>query len=274
MEDPAQNNTASRFQPNCTIAVVISAAGSSRRMGGIKKEYCPLGPDYTDNEGKPLTVLGAAVSAFAASPRIETIVITVPLNAEIGEFAARESLPDRFLGGEVPPRILFIPGGMNRRISVHHALTLLAGYYPDYVLIHDGARPWIDRDLIERIIDGVIQHRAVIPCLPLIETPKEIDDRGFVRRHLKRAYVETAQTPQAFAYPEILAAHEQAAERELHECIEYTDDAEVWGEFIGPVAVIQGSAANRKITFPEDLRTSNVSAASQEDKGASNGGRS
>jgi 2-C-methyl-D-erythritol 4-phosphate cytidylyltransferase len=253
MESSLNNETASSLSPNYTVAVVVSAAGSSRRMGGVKKEYCPLGPDYTDEEGKPLTVLGGVIRAFAASSRIETIVIVVPVDPELGEFAARKSLPARFLKSNARPRILFVPGGMSRRISVHHGLSLLSAYPSDYVLIHDGARPWVDAALIDRIIDGTIQHRAAIPCLPLIETPKEIDETGFIRRHLKRARVWTAQTPQGFAYPEILSAHEQAAERELQERIEYTDDAEVWGEFIGPVAVIPGSPENRKITFPEDI---------------------
>ncbi|MDR2534991.1 MAG: 2-C-methyl-D-erythritol 4-phosphate cytidylyltransferase [Treponema sp.] len=235
------------------IAAVISAAGASRRMGGVKKEYCSLGSGYLDDEGKPLTVLGAAVSAFAASSRIEIIVIVVPPNAETGEFAARKSLPLRFLEHDRGPLILFVPGGKSRRLSVHHGLALLSAYLPDYVLIHDGARPWIDKDLIDRSIDEMLLRRAVIPYMPLIETPKEIDDQGFIRRHLKRSYLGTAQTPQGFAYPEILIAHERAAERELQEHIEYTDDAEVWGEFIGPVAVIPGSPENRKITFPQDL---------------------
>ena len=235
------------------IAAIISAAGSSVRMGGVKKEYMPLGNDYTDSEGKPLSVLASAVSAFVRSQHIETIIITVPLNPEYGEYAARASLPESFLKEDSHPKILFVPGGIKRRISVHHALSLLSAYSPDYVLIHDGARPWVDTDLIEKIIDSVIEYNAVIPCLPVIETPKEIDGQGFVLRHLKRANVETAQTPQAFAYPDILHAHEKAAERELRDSVEYTDDAEVWGEFMGNVKVIKGSPENRKITFPEDI---------------------
>ncbi|MDR3341835.1 MAG: 2-C-methyl-D-erythritol 2,4-cyclodiphosphate synthase [Treponema sp.] len=236
-----------------SIAAVICAAGSSHRMGGVKKEYCPLGQGTIDDEGRPLTVLGAATAAFAASPRIALIVIVVPPGAEKGEFAARTSLPARFLKPDAWPRILFVPGGSTRRVSVHHALSLLFAYQPGYVLIHDGARPWVDADLIERTIDAVIQYKAVIPLTPLIETPKELDDAGFVRRHLRRKNVGTAQTPQGFAFPDILAAHEKAAERELGEQVEYTDDAEVWGEFAGPVAVIPGSPGNRKITVPEDL---------------------
>jgi 2-C-methyl-D-erythritol 4-phosphate cytidylyltransferase len=254
------------------VATVICAAGSSTRMGGatggansgVKKEYRPLG-EQVDADGKPLTVLGAAASVFAAVPRVSLIVIVVPPRAEDGEFAARMSLPAHLLVSDTTPRILFVPGGATRRVSVHHALTLLAAYQPDYVLIHDGARPWVSDTLINRVIDAVLIHKAVIPLLSLVETPKELDEQGFVCRHLKRARVGTAQTPQAFAFPQILIAHDKAAERELRdirswrkkgarrEVIEYTDDAEVWGEFIGPVAVVVGSPENRKITFPEDL---------------------
>jgi 2-C-methyl-D-erythritol 4-phosphate cytidylyltransferase len=260
-------------------AVVITAAGSSSRMkgaagktGGGKKEYLPLG--RADETGKPLTVLGAALSAFAAFCEITTVVITVPPEAETGEFAARQALPARFLDGRGErPRLLFVPGGKTRRASVFHALSLLEPYQPRYVLIHDGARPWVDAPLIRRTMTAAIQYRAALPVLALVETPKEIaaaaelpegtagipgglpDQAGlfFVKRHLRRAHLGTAQTPQAFAFPEILYAHQKAAERERAEGFEYTDDAEVWGDFCGPVAVVPGSPENRKITFPEDL---------------------
>jgi 2-C-methyl-D-erythritol 4-phosphate cytidylyltransferase len=107
-------------------------------------------------------------------------------------------------------------------------------------------------------MEAVIAWQAALPLLPLVETPKETaaDVPGgpfFVKRHLRRASIGTAQTPQGFAFPEILYAHEKAAARELAEGFEYTDDAEVWGEFQGPVAAVAGSPENRKITFPGDL---------------------
>jgi 2-C-methyl-D-erythritol 4-phosphate cytidylyltransferase/2-C-methyl-D-erythritol 4-phosphate cytidylyltransferase/2-C-methyl-D-erythritol 2,4-cyclodiphosphate synthase len=222
-------------------------------MGGLKKEYRPLFPVRPGPGGEPLTVLGAAVLAFAASPRIGFIVITVPEDPASGEETARACLPSSlFEAGRSPPYppVRFVTGGPTRRASVHNALTFLATRNPAYVLIHDGARPWVDGDLIERIIDEVMRRRAAIPLLPVTETPKELDDAGFIIRHLVRSRVGTAQTPQAFAYPGILRAHEQAA---LGDGRDYTDDAEVWGEFQGPVAAIPGSPANRKITFPEDL---------------------
>ncbi|MFP3043261.1 2-C-methyl-D-erythritol 4-phosphate cytidylyltransferase [Treponema primitia] len=241
--------------PGANIAAVIAAAGSSNRMGGgLKKEYRPLGPGIDDAQGRPLTVLGAAVGAFAANPRIGIIVIIVPANPDSGEAAARSALPSSsLLNAGRRPRILFTSGGPTRRSSVHRALAMLSAYNPDYVLIHDGGRPWVDGLLIERTIDAVLRYSAVVPLLPLTETPKEFDKAGFVTRHLRRSSVGGAQTPQGFAFREILRAHELAAEREARENYEYTDDAEVWAEFIGPVAVVEGSPKNRKITFPEDL---------------------
>ncbi|MDR1950324.1 MAG: 2-C-methyl-D-erythritol 4-phosphate cytidylyltransferase [Spirochaetaceae bacterium] len=234
------------------IAAVITAAGSSKRMGGIKKEYRPLGGDARDPAGKPLSVLGAVALAFAAVRGIGLLVIPYPPESDEGEAAARASLPAGLLDA-AGPEIRFVPGGPTRRASVHRALSFLEPYAPSYVLIHDGARPWVEPDLIRGIIAAVIKHGAAIPLLPLTETPKETDGTGFVTRHLNRARTGTAQTPQAFAFPAILRAHEQAARREALEGPVYTDDAEIWGEFCGPVAVIPGSPRNRKITFPADM---------------------
>ena len=228
--------------PAPSVAVIICAAGSSRRMGGVKKEYRPL------ETGNSLTVLGAVASAFASCPRIQTIVIAVPPDRRDGE--ARASLPP-----DLGHAVKFVAGGESSRMSVHRGLSLLAGAPPDYALVHDGARPWIDGELIARVIDGAIRHGAAIPCVPLAETPKEIDRQGFISRHLPRRVVQAAQTPQGFRYGALLMAHEKAASRERDEGVEYTDDAEVWSEFVGPVAVVAGSRMNRKITFPEDIPT-------------------
>ena len=235
-----------------SIAAVICAAGSSNRMGGAKKEYLPFTPGLS--EGTHLTVLGAAAAAFAACPRIGPIVITIPPN---GENAARANLPAELLSAKLPSgeeRIMFTTGGPSRRASVHNALLRLEAFSLSHVLIHDGARPWIKRGLIEKIIDAALQYGAVIPGLPLTETPKELAPDGSVKRHLKRAQLCGAQTPQGFKFSEILTAHEKAAEKEKLENCEYTDDAEVWVEFIGQVMVIPGDPENRKITYPEDLR--------------------
>ena len=239
------------------VAAVICAAGLSARMGKVKKEYRPL-------PGSNLTVLGAAVSAFASVPAIRTIVIAVPDDPETGETAARNALPPGLLSGEKSPFVFFVPGGKTRRVSVFNALAALSAYKPGYVFIHDGARPWISPGLITRLMAQVKKNGAVIPLSPLTETPKETDSPlgntdapVFIKTHLRRAFTGTAQTPQAFVFPEIFRAHEKAARQEAWQeepgGEEYTDDAEVWAAFCGPVAAIPGEPENRKITFPEDL---------------------
>ena len=263
---------------NPNIAAIIVAAGSSKRMavslpdgnlpdgkspGGVKKEYRILSGSGS------LTVLGSAARAFAACKRISQIIIVIPKGHEK---MARASLP-----GNLPAEkeIVFVQGGASRQASAYNALCRLEKNQPveqpAFALIHDGARPWIKIELIERIIDAVILHKAVIPYLPVSETPKEMDftepdpahnanfqSSGFISRHLKRSRLGLAQTPQAFDFLGILKAHKMAidkmAAQKKSTAGEYTDDAEVWGEFIGKVAVIPGDPENRKITFPEDLR--------------------
>ena len=193
------------------FGALICAAGSSSRMGGIKKEFQIL-PEST----RPMTtVLGAAVSVFASIREIGPILVAIPQGMED---AARASLPAALAG-----RIEFVAGGKSRQESVHRALQALQAHMPAYVLIHDGARPWISADVVLRIMDKVREYGAAIPILPLVETPKEIDESGMILRHLPRSRVGTAQTPQGFPFPAILHAHEKAA---LREGIEYTDDAE------------------------------------------------
>jgi 2-C-methyl-D-erythritol 4-phosphate cytidylyltransferase len=236
------------------IAVVICAAGASSRFKlkgspACKKEYQKL------SNGN--TVLGTAVSTFASVPSVRVIVISIHEN---DENAVRAALPANLLTSE-KPKILFVTGGSTRKNSVFNALRLLTDFNPDYALIHDGARPWVSPLLIENIITAVKKHNAVIPLLPLTDTPKECESpfetqadndasAVFIKNHLKRKNIGIAQTPQAFKFPEILEAHKQAANVETEE---FTDDAEIWGRFYGQVAVICGEPENRKITFPEDL---------------------
>ena len=237
------------------VAAVICAAGKSTRMNTVKKkEYLPYG-----KEG--MTVLGASVTAFALIPEIESIVITVPDDPMLGEDTARKALPAQLLEKDAYPKILFVKGGKTRQESVFNALTYgLDGNAPDYVLIHDGARPWVSTSLIRKIIEGAKKHGAVIPILPITDTPKETEipleylkgnEPVLLKRHLKRSFTGIAQTPQGFSFPEILDAYRKA--QAASALASFTDDAEVWAAFYGGVWAVQGEPENRKITFPEDL---------------------
>jgi len=222
-----------------SVAAVILAAGSSSRMGGIKKEYQKIN---INNDS--ITVLGSSVRAFASNPCVQVIVIAIPKNDEA---AARNALPSEYLQSK-KLQIFFVDGGNTRSASVYNALSSLKSYNPDYVLIHDGARPWVSTELIQNIINAAVKHNAVIPLLPITDTPKECGE-GIIKRHLKRANVGIAQTPQGFNFMQILDAHKKAAMEQE----EFTDDAEIWGRFCGDVFYIPGELQNKKITFKEDL---------------------
>jgi 2-C-methyl-D-erythritol 4-phosphate cytidylyltransferase len=238
-----------------TAAAVIVAAGASSRMGGgIKKEYRRL-PGAFDSEGAPVTVLGAIVETFLAfQPEIAPIIVAHPLNAHNGETGARAAIGSR-LACAGQGRLFFVPGGATRQKSVWRALRLLSSWQPDIVLVHDGARPWLNAALIEKVLNAVKLHGAALPVLPLTETPKTISG-SFVSEHLKRESVVLAQTPQGFFFNALLSAHEKAAmqnEAETGRCREWTDDAEIYGAFSGQVACVEGDFMNRKITFANDL---------------------
>jgi len=273
----APRGAARPAEDGISVAAVICAAGSSSRMlaprgsrstdpsARLKKEYRLL-PGSVPS----LTVLSASVRAFASLPEVKVIVIAVPDDPFTGEMAARKAIHPALLRGKTAP-VIFVKGGSTRRASVLNALAALPEAFPEkegvrrFALIHDGARPWISPAFIRRIIAAVRRHPAVVPVLPPSETPKETtlelgdafgSGRGetvYVKNHLKRSFVGLAQTPQAFAFPEILELHLTAAEHERCTGAEFTDDAEIWGTFHGSVAAVPGDPRNRKITFPEDL---------------------
>jgi len=228
------------------IAAVILAAGASSRMSGVKKEFARL-KRRTEISGGD-TVLESCVRTFSALT--ENIIIVIP---EGCEEEARSALPKEFFNNK-SFKINFVTGGSTRRASVFNALSFLASFNPDYVLIHDGARPWVSSSLVKNSIAAVKKYNAVVPVLQLTETPKEVGSEqcevGFIKRHLKRVNVGLAQTPQTFKFSGIFDAHQKAAQV-IGE--EFTDDAEIWDRFCGKVAVIPGELENKKITFLQDL---------------------
>jgi 2-C-methyl-D-erythritol 4-phosphate cytidylyltransferase len=226
-------------------AGIIAAAGSSSRMGsGLKKEYRLL----PSASGKSLTVLAASLKPFIESGAFGALAIVHPPG---GEAPAREALDPETIaafGGT----LVFVPGGDSRMESVLCGLHALAPFDPRTVLIHDGARPFADASLVMAILDAAERFGAAVPLIPTVDTCKEIDASGLILRHLPRASVRAVQTPQGFSFKEILAVHEKA--RAETPGREFTDDSEMWGFYRGPVHSVRGSEANRKITFPEDLR--------------------
>jgi 2-C-methyl-D-erythritol 4-phosphate cytidylyltransferase/2-C-methyl-D-erythritol 2,4-cyclodiphosphate synthase len=141
-------------------------------------------------------------------------------------------------------------GGATRQASVHAGLEALASQLPDIVLIHDAARPFVTAALISRAIDAADATGAAVPAIPVTDTIKLIDVAGHVEATPERARLRIAQTPQAFRFDVILAAHRRAA---LDGRNDFTDDAAL-AEWAGlTVATFEGDAANMKLTTPEDF---------------------
>src|SRR5207249_3866691 len=134
-------------------ALVVAAGQGSRFGGGLPKQYLPLGG---------ANVVRHAVAAFAGHPRIANVLVAIR--------AEDRPLFDRAVAGLplTPPA----SGGPTRQDSVRLGLEALAPYRPERVLIHDGARPFPGAELIDRVINGLDQAVAAVPCLPLRDTVK------------------------------------------------------------------------------------------------------
>ena len=227
-----------------SIAVIITAAGSSTRMGGsVKKEYLPLG------EG---TVLSASVKAFEAASKNQTnpfnltkIIITIPAGDQ--EQALKAVNPS----DEIKQKLEFVTGSTTRQKSIFNALEHIknSDEQAQYILIHDGARPFVTGQVIRNVIAGTIQYEAAAPGIKSTDTIKQINSEGFIVKHLERSLLTAIQTPQGFVFEKLYEAHKKAADDDY----EYTDDSEIWGKYAGPVKLVEGDVNNKKITYPGDL---------------------
>jgi 2-C-methyl-D-erythritol 4-phosphate cytidylyltransferase len=217
------------------ILAVIPCAGSGVRMGAAKaKQYLEIGD-------KP--ILALTLEKFQECPLIDSITLVVPL-ADI-EFCKNE-IVDRYGFNKVERVVL---GGERRQDSVRLGLASSGNEY-DLAVIHDGVRPFINMDLIERSIAAAENHRAVIAALPAKETVKEVSRAGFVVKTYDRKGVWLVQTPQVFRFADIMAAHDKAV---IEGWENITDDASLAERMGVPVKVIEGLESNIKITTPHDL---------------------
>ena len=211
-----------------TTAALVVAAGRGSRFGGTApKQYTPLA-------GRP--ILTHALARLAAHPAVGAIraVIHPDDAAAYAEAAAGLDL--------LPP----VHGGRDRQESVRLGLESLQEIAPGKVLIHDAARPLLESDVVTRLLEALEQAPGALPVLPVADTLKRGSGDRVVET-VPRNDLYRAQTPQAFHYETILAAHRTAIGREL------TDDAAV-AEAAGlPVALVEGSPKLVKITTAADL---------------------
>jgi 2-C-methyl-D-erythritol 4-phosphate cytidylyltransferase / 2-C-methyl-D-erythritol 2,4-cyclodiphosphate synthase len=214
-------------------AALIVAAGKGTRAGAyLPKQYAPMGGE---------TVLGRTLQAVLSHPAVNLVQVVIGA----GDAQLYDSATAAFAGRLLPPAA----GGATRQASVRAGLLALVPHAPDRVLIHDAVRPLVSAATITCILEALSREPAAIAAVPLADTLKRADADGRVAATLDRSGLWRAQTPQGFRFAEILAAHEQAASAGL----DLTDDAAV-AEWAGlAVTLIPDSAANIKLTTPEDL---------------------
>ncbi|MDI3306967.1 MAG: bifunctional 2-C-methyl-D-erythritol 4-phosphate cytidylyltransferase/2-C-methyl-D-erythritol 2,4-cyclodiphosphate synthase [Acetobacteraceae bacterium] len=217
------------LSPAGRTAALLVAAGRGSRFGAERpKQYLPL-------LGRP--VLRHAAEALLADGLVQVIQPVCAAGEEQQVAALLEGLP------ALPP----VPGGAQRQDSVRAGLEALARQDPppEIVLVHDAARPLVPRGTVARLLAALREAPGAIPAQPVADTLKR-GEAGRIAATVPRAGLFRAQTPQAFRFPVLLEAHRASRE-------EATDDAQLLEAAGQPVALVEGSETNVKITFPEDL---------------------
>ena len=215
--------------------IVLAGGKGSRMQSDVPKQYMEL-------LGKPL--LYYSLKAFEDSDVEQVVLVT----AEGDEEYCRKELVERFGFTKV---IGIVAGGAERYASVWNGLKCLKEQESDYVLIHDGARPLVTKELIDRLITETEQYGACVAGMPVKDTIQMTDARGTITLTPKRDSLWTAQTPQSFEFSLAYDAYEQLmTEQEIN----VTDDAMVVGLYYDiPIQMVRGSYTNIKVTTPEDL---------------------
>lgn len=231
------------------IAIVLAAGRGSRMNSAVPKQYLPL-------NGRP--VLAWSLAAFQEFDRVGEILL-VTSEEEIdfcrNEIVGKYGL-DKVTG--------IIPGGAERYLSVWEGLKAAEDiistdieYDTDrYIWIHDGARPLIDAELLGRVHEAVVLHKACVTGMPVKDTIKISDPDGFVKETPDRKALWQVQTPQVFSFPLVCEAYRKLIDAGISDV---TDDAMVVERMTGKkVKLVEGSYRNLKITTPDDLKIAEV----------------
>lgn len=210
------------------IYAIIVAGGSGSRMGADKNKV------LLDFCGK--SVLRRTVEKFSGHPQIDKIAV-VTRQCDRAECKTALSGID----------VVFADGGDTRQKSVFSGLKKCVN--ADYVLIHDAARALIESDTITNVISDCIRYKAAAVGVKSKDTLKTIDENGFIAGTVDREFTYNIQTPQAFAYTDILKAHEKAEK----DGINVTDDCALLEYYGGTIKLTEGSYDNIKLTTPDDM---------------------
>lgn len=222
-----------------TTAVIVAAGRGTRAQSGQAgpKQFVPI-------QGRAL--LSYAIQAFADHPDVDHVVVVIHPD----DRATYDQMMDR--DGHPAGMLAPVSGGATRQDSVRAGLQHLhdAGRPPTHVLIHDAARPFVTAEIIDRTIAALKTNSGVIAAVPVADTIQRTDPEGMITETINRADLWRAQTPQGFAFPDILEAHNKAVSGNKQE---FTDDATLFTWAGGAVTVVVGAESNTKITTQEDL---------------------
>jgi 2-C-methyl-D-erythritol 4-phosphate cytidylyltransferase/2-C-methyl-D-erythritol 2,4-cyclodiphosphate synthase len=212
-----------------TIALVVAAGRGSRLGGDRPKQYLSLAGE---------AILRRTLRALKAHPGIDGVRAVI--HPDDGDAYAEAAA-----GLDV---LAPVHGGASRQESVLHGLESLAEAAPARVLIHDGARPFVDTATIDRVLAALETQPGAIPAIPVADTLKREGRGRAIAETVGRTGLWRAQTPQGFRFADILAAHRQAAG-----CAEASDDAAVMERAGHAVGLIDGNPENVKVTTQDDL---------------------
>jgi 2-C-methyl-D-erythritol 4-phosphate cytidylyltransferase/2-C-methyl-D-erythritol 2,4-cyclodiphosphate synthase len=218
-----------------TGAVIVSAGVGKRMNTAVSKQYLTVG-------GKPIVV--HAMEAFERSPAVDHMVLVVGA----GDEAFGQELVEAYGLRKV---VSVVAGGTERQHSVRRGVEALAASCPDmsWVLVHDGARPLVTADVIDRALHAALETGASVPGVPVKDTIKEANRDGIVVATPARSSLWAVQTPQAFRVDVLLEAHRRAeADGFLG-----TDDAMLVERLGVGVKIAGGDYRNVKVTTPDDL---------------------
>ena len=214
---------------------IVLAAGQGKRMHSkVQKQFLEI-------QGYP--VLYYSLRCFQESPLIQDIIL---VTGEESISYCKEEIVKKYGFTKVSA---VIPGGKERYDSVYAGLCECRDC--EYVLIHDGARPFVTEEILKRGLQKVKETGACVIGMPSKDTVKLSDEEGYVKETPNRKCVWTIQTPQIFSYSLIREAHDSIRQKDMSKI---TDDAMVAEHETGvKIRFSEGSYRNIKITTPEDL---------------------
>ena len=206
------------------FGAVIVAAGKGTRMGTREsKQYLVL-------DGKPIIV--HTLEAFSRIPWSQEIVLVTGME----DVPRRQSWIQEYGLDKVSA---VIPGGRERQQSVYQGIKQISS---EWVMIHDGVRPFVTQEEIEACRDAAIREGASVLGVPVKDTIKQVNGKGLITGTPDRQSLWAVQTPQAFRLSDLLSAHEVAAKEEFTG----TDDAMLMERAGHPVTVVEGNTATSK----------------------------